>query len=279
MTRHANPDALVTTEWLAEHLDDPQVRLLDIGLGPSSYADGHIPGAISWDGFATLLGEGSAQNLDASAMATLLGQSGISNDSTIVVHADHNAVAPWVFWFLKTVGHDDVRVLDGGRAKWVAEGRPLTTDVPNIDPTSYAAASLEPSERAYIDQVRAAVGSNNQVLVDVRTPEEYRGEIFLQGLPSSDGSERAGHIPGAVHLYYEEALNEDGTFKPADELAALYANHGITPDKQAITYCAIGIRSAHTWFVLSELLGYPDVRSYDRSWNEWGRLPDTPVEP
>jgi thiosulfate/3-mercaptopyruvate sulfurtransferase len=206
----------------------------------------------------------------------LLSRSGIVNDTTIIVYSDHPAIAPWVLWYVKVFGHSDVRVLNGGRKKWLAEGRPLTTDLPVIAATSYTAKDPDPNFRALQEQVRAAMDQRDRVLVDVRTPQEYRGEWFMLEPPK--GAERAGHIPGAVHLYYEAALNADGTFRAADELSAIYGNRSITPDREAITYCAIGIRSAHTWFVLQYLLGFPQVRSYDGSWNEWGRLPDTPVE-
>lgn len=169
-----------------------------------------------------------------------------------------------------------MRVLDGGRGRWVADGRPLTTEVPTVSATSYTAREPDPAARALLDDVRAAVGRENHVLLDVRTAEEYRGEVFLME-PPRDG-ERAGHVPGATHLYYSAALNADDTFKSADELAALYAGRGVTAEKETITYCAVGMRSAHTWFVLTQLLGYPHVRSFDGSWNLWGRLPDTPVE-
>ena len=240
MTHYANPEVLVETQWLAEHLNDSQVRLLDVHIDPATYEVGHIPGAVFWNGLTTLLQSDYRVNFDTAAVEELFAQSGIANDTTVIVYSDQTAVAPWVFWFLKTVGHKDVRVLNGGRTKWVAEGRPLTTDVPSFSPTSYTAQAPEPSRRALLEQAQAAVGQGDQVLIDVRTPEEYRGEIFLLEPPQD--TERAGHIPGAVHLYYEAAMNEDGTFKSADELAALYADRGITADKQAITYCAVGIR-------------------------------------
>lgn len=276
MTHYANPDVIVDNEWLAAHLNDSKVRLLDVHMDPAMYEAGHIPGAVFWNGLTALLQADYRVNFDTMAVEALFSQAGIANDTTVIVYSDHTAVAPWVLWFLQTVGHGDVRVLNGGRAKWIAEGRPLSTALPTIPPTSYTARAPEPNRRAFLDQARAAVGRDDQVLIDVRTPEEYRGEIFLLEPPQN--TERAGHIPGAVHLYYEAAMNGDHTFKSADELALLYADQGITADKRAITYCAVGIRSAHTWFVLSQLLGYPQVRSYDGSWNEWGRLSDTPIE-
>ena len=276
MKSYAHPETLADPRWVAEHLNDPAVRIVDAHVNPEAYASGHIPGAVSWNAIGTLLTADWRLNFDRESVEGLCGRSGIANDTTVVVYSEHNAVAPWVFWFLKSVGHADVRVLDGGRRKWVAGGHALTTELPNVAATNYTAQDPDPALRALLDRVRAAVGKENPVLLDVRTAEEYRGELFLME-PPRDG-ERGGHVPGAVHLYYADALNADDTFKPAGELAALYAGHGVTADKETITYCAVGMRSAHTWFVLTQLLGYPHVRSFDGSWNVWGRLPDTPVE-
>lgn len=276
MANYANPSALVSVHWLAERLDDPQVRVIEIHHDRAPYDAGHIPGAVFWHGLTTLLQPDFRTNFDGASVEALLAQSGIAGDTTVVVYSDDSMIAPWGYWFLKSVGHDDVRVLDGGRKRWVAEGRQLTTAVPEVSPATHAAQVPDAERRATLDQVRAAVGDPEQLLLDVRTAAEYRGDVFMLGPPQ--GAERGGHIPGAVHLYYEEALNADGTFKSADDLSAVYAGRGVTADQRVTTYCAVGMRSAHTWFVLAELLGYPDVRSFDGSWNVWGRLPDTPIE-
>lgn len=273
---YAHPETLVDTDWVAVHLHDPQVRIVDVHIDPTPYRSGHIPGAVFWNAPETLLKPDWSINFDRQSVEELCGRSGIANDTTVIAYSDHSAIAPWVFWFLRSVGHADVRVLNGGRKNWVADGHPLTTEEPTVSAASYHAQDPNPDLRALQDRVRAAVGKEDRVLLDVRTPEEYRGELFL--LEAPQGTERAGHIPGATHLYYEAALNEDETFKAADELAALYAGRGVSADRETITYCAVGIRSAHTWFVLTQLLGYPHVRSFDASWNLWGRLPDTPVE-
>jgi thiosulfate/3-mercaptopyruvate sulfurtransferase len=276
MKDYAHPEVLVDTQWVVEHLNDPKVRIVDTHIDPAMYESGHIPGAVLWNGVETLLTSDWRINFDKKSVEDLCGRSGIDNDTTVIAYSDHNAFAPWVFWFLKSVGHADVRVLNGGRKKWIADGHALTTELPTVSAATYIAHDPDPDLRALQERVRAAVGKENHVLLDVRTPEEYRGELFLLEPPQE--TERAGHIPGATHLYYEAALNEDDTFKSADALAALYADQGITADKETITYCAVGIRSAHTWFVLTQLLGYPYVRSFDASWNLWGRLPDTPIE-
>ncbi len=276
MNKYAHPEVLVDPRWVSEHLNDPRVRVVEAHFDPAPYESGHIPGAVFWNPVGTLLTPEWRVNFDKAAVEELCGRSGIDNDTTVVACSEHNAVAPWLFWFLKSVGHADVRVLDGGRRKWAADGHALTTELPAVPTTTYAAQEPDPGLRALLEHVRSAVGNEKQVLLDVRASEEYRGEIFL--LKPPQGNERAGHIPGSIHLHYEDALNADDTFKSADELTALYTRHGVTADKETITYCAIGMRSAHTWFVLTQLLGYSAVRSFDASWNLWGRLPDTPVE-
>ncbi len=276
MEHPTHPHVLVDGQWLTDHLDDPNVRVIDIHLDPTLYEGGHIPGAVHWPALTTLLGPDFRTKFDVDATDALLGQSGITNEMTVIVCSDHRALGAWGFWFLKTIGHDRVWVLDGGMEKWRSDGRRLTTDVPQLIATEYRSTAPEDSRRAPLEEVLAAVDDGDSVLLDVRTPEEWRGEIFVVA-PPQDG-ERGGHLPGAVHLYYEHALNDDGTFKTVDELTELYAAHGLHHGKRVITYCAVGMRSAHAWFVLSQLLGWPDVSSFDGSWNQWGRLADTPIE-
>ncbi|MGE0820493.1 MAG: sulfurtransferase [Candidatus Binatia bacterium] len=276
MAGYAHPEVLVDSHWVADHLQDPNVRIIDTHIDPTTYEAGHIPGAVFWNGFTTILQPDLHVSFSTTAVEELLSRSGITPTTTVVAYSDHPAIAPWVFWFFRTFGHQDVRVLNGGRKKWLAEGRPLTTEVPVITPAAYPVPNPDPSLRVLLDDVRAAIHNQAQTLIDTRTPQEYRGEWFM--LEPPQGSERAGHIPGARHIYYESALNTDGTFKSAEELSAFYTGQGVSPTQDVITYCAIGIRAAHTWFVLKYLLGYPQVRSYDASWNEWGRLPDTPIE-
>jgi thiosulfate/3-mercaptopyruvate sulfurtransferase len=276
MTNYEHPEVLVDTQWVADHLNDPKVRLLDVHLDSTAYNAGHIPGALFWNAVGTLLRPDFRSIMEKAAVEALCSRSGIAHDTTVVAYGDFSAFGPWVFWYLKMFGHRDVRVLNGSRKKWVAEGRPLSTEVPVITATPYVAQPPDFTPRALQADVRAAIGSSGTVLIDTRRIAEYRGELFMMEPPKEN--ERAGHIPGAAYLYYEDALNPDGTFKSLADLAALYEGKGITREKDAITYCAVGIRAAHTWFVLKYLLDYPHVRSYDGSWNEWGRLADTPVE-
>ena len=281
MTNYAHPEVLVDPQWVADHLRDPTVRLIEVHLDPAStnpppYETGHIPGAVLWNSMTTLLRPDFRLNDDKAAVEGLLSRSGVVTDTTVVLYSDHPAVAPWALWYLHLFGHTAVRVLNGGRKQWLAEGRPLTAEIPVVTSTVYKAKDPDLTLRALREEVQAAVGKGTPVLLDVRRPQEYRGEWYMMGPPAE--GQRTGHIPGAVPLYYEAALQADGTFKAAQELAAVYGSQGVTPDKAAITYCAVGIRSAHTWFVLTQLLGYPHVKSYDGSWNDWANATDTPVE-
>jgi thiosulfate/3-mercaptopyruvate sulfurtransferase len=272
---YAYPEVLVDTQWVAEHLSDRKVRLIQTDMDITAYNSGHIPGAVFWNAFITFMQPDYRFNFEYKALSELLARSGIANDTTIIIYSNHNAGANCAFWLLKVFGHNDVRIMNGGRKKWLAEKRPLSTEIPTITPTIYTVQNFDTSIRALPEQVQAAINTDS-VLVDVRTHQEYCGELFLMNPPEK--TQRVGHIPSAIHLFYELALNEDDTFKSAEELYALYHSKGITPDKEVITYCAVGARSSHTWFVLKYLLGYENVRNYDGSWNEWSRLPDTPVE-
>lgn len=276
MTTDTADTPVVDGDWLETHLDDPQVRVIGVHLDPDAFNAGHIAGSVSWPAIGTVLLEDYRHNFAPDHVARLLGGSGIGDDTTVVVYSEHPAIAPWVYWYLRTIGHDRVRVLDGGLSRWTAEKRPLTTDATAVAAVEYHPKPFDDSRQARIDDVRAAIDDPASVLLDVRTAEEHRGELFMLEPPVGD--ERAGHIPDATHVYYEETLTGDATFRPVEELTELYAQRGVTPDRSVITYCAVGMRSAQAWFVLSELLGYPDVRSYDRSWNEWGRLADTPID-
>lgn len=276
LSQYAHPEVLVDTQWIIDHLSDSKVRLIEVDVTPKAYNQGHIPGAVFWHAFTDLLLPDQRMNFDPVAMEKRLARSGITNDTTVIAYGDHPATGGWIFWLLNVFGHYDVRVLNGGRQKWIAEGRPLTTEQPIITPTDYHAQAPDASLRADYEYVRESLGQADRVLVDVRTAQEYTGEWFFNKPP--EGTERAGHIPGAVHVDCELVLNDDGTFKPFDALQSLYSSKGITPNKEVLPYCAIGARSGYTWFVLKYLLGYPKVRNYDGSWNEWSKLLKMPIE-
>lgn len=268
------PETLVSTQWLAEHLDDPKLRIVEIDLDSQAYDQGHIPGSIFWSAM-TQLSSNMTLNLDPRFIAKLLSDSGITNDMTVVtVHGGYAATSGCTFWLLKLLGHQNVKILNGGRQKWQQEGLPLTTDKTQVAPTSYPIPDIDSTLRITATEVKKSIEQENCILLDVRTAQEYRGEIYLQAPPQAD--ELAGHIPGAVNIYYELAHNEDGTFKSAVDLQKIYGDLD-AENKLIILYCAVGGRSAHTWFILKYLLGYPEVKNYDGSWNEWSRLTNSPI--
>jgi thiosulfate/3-mercaptopyruvate sulfurtransferase len=280
MTTYAHPEVLVDTSWVADHLNDPKVRLVESNEDVLLYNTGHIPGAVKLDWLAELNDPVTRDYLDHERFAQLLAAKGIGNDTTVVFYGDKsNWWATYAFWVFKLFGHEDARILDGGRAKWVAEGRELTRDVPNHPPATYKAPPRDDSTiRAFRDQVREHIKGSGNALVDVRSPQEFSGEKLHMPDYPQEGTLRGGHIPTAANIPWGKAANEDGTFKSRAELEQLYASQGITPDKDVITYCRIGERSSHSWFVLTYLLGYPQVRNYDGSWTEWGNAVGVPIE-
>jgi thiosulfate/3-mercaptopyruvate sulfurtransferase len=270
---------LVTTEWLAEHLDDEALVVAEVDEDPDLYEEGHIPGAVKLHWREDLQDPVERDVVDRETFERLLGRRGIGTDTAVVLYGDkNNWFAAYAYWYLKVYGHGDVRILDGGRQKWIDEGRELVTDVPSPEAREYRAQERDESIRAYRDQVREWIVGQEVALVDVRSPAEYSGELIAPPGYEQEGAQRAGHIPTAASIPWASAVRDDGTFKPAEELRELYAAKGVGPDAPVTAYCRIGERSAHTWFVLRELLGYEDVRNYDGSWTEWGNLVDVPIE-
>ena len=273
---YAKP-VLVTTDWLAEHLGDEGLVVGEVDENPDLYDEGHIPGAIKLHWREDLQDPVERDLVEKDAFEQLMGSRGISNETTIVLYGDkNNWFAAYAYWYLKIYGHEDVRILDGGRQKWIDESRELTTDEPQVSPASYSARERDETIRTRRDAVLQTIGRD--ALVDVRSPQEYSGELIAAPGYEQEGAQRAGHIPTAQSIPWAQAVKDDGTFKSADELRELYGAKGITPDRSVTAYCRIGERSAHTWFVLRELLGYEDVRNYDGSWTEWGNLIDVPIE-
>ena len=275
---YAKP-VLVDTDWLAEHLSDEQVVVAEVDENPDVYDEGHIPGAVKLHWRDDLQDPVERDLVDKPTFERLMSERGISNDSTVVLYGDkNNWFAAYAYWYLKIYGHQDVRILDGGRQKWVDEKRELTTDAPSPSPTEYTASERDENIRARRDAVQQAIGEQSKALVDVRSPQEYSGELVSPPGYEQEGAQRAGHIPTAASIPWAQAVRDDGTFKPAGELRELYTTKGVTPEKDVTAYCRIGERSAHTWFVLRELLGYEKVKNYDGSWTEWGNLVDVPIE-
>ena len=275
---YANPDVLVSTEWVSQHLDDPKVRIVESDEDVLLYEVGHIPGAVNLDWHTDEQDPVMRDFVDKAGFERLMSSRGIANDTTVVFYGDkNNWYAAYTFWLFKLYGHQDCRIMDGGRAKWEAEGRPLTREASSYPATQYRAQEPDLSIRAFRDQVLAHQQAGRP-LIDVRSPDEYSGKLLHMANYPQEGAQRGGHIPTAKNIPWGTAANADGTFKSAAELREIYGGRGVTPDQPVIAYCRIGERSAHTWFALTQLLGYPDVRNYDGSWTEWGSLVRAPIE-
>jgi len=271
---------LVSTEWVAEHLNDPNVRIVEADEDPLLYEVGHVPNAVKLDWHVDVQDPVRRDFVNKADFEALMRRYGIKNDTTVVFYGDkNNWYAAYSYWLVKLYGHQDARIMNGGRTKWGGEGRQETKDVPTFEQTSYTAQEPNLTIRAFRRQVEETLGKQGIALIDVRSPDEYTGKMLHMVNYPQEGAQRGGHIPGAKSIPWATAANpQDGTFKSAEELKQIYGGKGITPDKQVIAYCRIGERSAHTWFVLTQLLGYQHVRNYDGSWTEWGNLVAAPIE-
>jgi thiosulfate/3-mercaptopyruvate sulfurtransferase len=278
MTAQNASNVLVSTDWVSQHLSDPAVKIAEVDVDTAAYEQGHVPGAVGWNWTTQLCDTLVRDIAPKDKIEHLLGESGIDNGTTIILYGDNNNwFAAWAFWQLKLYGHADVRIMDGGRKKWLAEGKELGTDAPRPATKSYKAKAPDNSLRAFLPEVLDVVKGHKASLVDVRSPAEFTGEILAPpGLPET--CQRGGHIPGAKSMPWAKLANDDGTFKSVDEIKKLYDGVGVNGDKPIITYCRIGERSSHSWFALKYLLGYNNVKNYDGSWTEWGNLVGAPVE-
>jgi thiosulfate/3-mercaptopyruvate sulfurtransferase len=278
MRNYAHPETLVSTDWVEQHTSDPNIRIVEVDVDTKAYDEGHVRGAIGWAWNSQLCDTVRRDILPKALLEQLLASSGIANDTTVVIYGDNNNwFAAWALWQLKIYGHKDVRLMNGGRKKWLAEGRDVTLEVPVMPAATYRATGPDNSLRAFLPQVQAALEGGAHALVDVRSPQEFTGEILAPpGLPET--CQRGGHIPSARSIPWGKACNDDGTFRSADELHSIYGAEGIDGSKPVIAYCRIGERSSHTWYVLKYLLGFDKVVNYDGSWTEWGNLVGAPVE-
>jgi thiosulfate/3-mercaptopyruvate sulfurtransferase len=271
-------DVLVDTQWVEDHLDDDSIRIVEVDENPALYEEAHIPGAIGFDWKHDLQDQVKRDFLGPQEFGELFGSRGISNGHQIVLYGDRNNwFAAYTYWYLKYYGHDNVHLVNGPREKWISEGRPTSTDVPEYEPQTFEAKPGDDAIRAKRDEVLESLDKGTR-LVDVRSPQEYSGELISMAGYEQEGAQRSGHIPGAASVPWAQAVQEDGTFKPADDLRRLYSDKGVVNGDPVIAYCRIGERSAHTWFVLHELLGVDDVKNYDGSWTEWGNMVDVPIE-
>ncbi len=278
MSEYEHPEVLVVTDWVAGHVDDPKVRLVEVDVDTSAYEKGHLKNAVAWNWTSQLQDNVRRDVLGQRQFEELCSNSGIASDTILILYGDNNNwFAAYALWQCKYFGHKDVRLMNGGRKKWELEGRSFTTDVPNFPRTNYKAAPPDESIRARREQIFSILDQRNAYLVDVRSTDEFTGKIIAPA-GMTETAQRGGHIPTAVNIPWSKAVNEDGTFKNYDELAKLYGSLGVKSDKETVAYCRIGERSSHTWFVLKYLLGFGKVRNYDGSWTEWGNLVDAPIE-
>ncbi len=271
-------DVLVDTDWVAEHLDDDGIRIVEVDENPALYAESHIPGAIGFDWKRDLQDQVKRDFLGPREFGELIGSRGISNEHTVLLYGDRNNwFAAYTYWYFKYYGHDGVKLINGPREKWIEEGRETSSEAPSYEATEFEAKDPDRDIRAFRDEVLDALDEDTK-LVDVRSPQEYSGELIAMAGYEQEGAQRGGHIPGAASVPWAQAVNEDGTFKSKDELEELYKSKGVLNGDPIIAYCRIGERSAHTWFVLHELLGKDDVKNYDGSWTEWGNMVDVPID-
>ena len=271
---YAHPEVLVNTQWVEDHLKDPKVRVAEVDYDPkANYMLGHAPGAVLFDWKEDINDPLTRNIFSKPSCEDLLQRAGINNDTTLILYGDfNNWFAAFAFWVFKYYGYDDIRLMNGGRKKWLEEDRPLSKDIPEYPKGNFKAAEPDNSIRVFLNYVRDSIESSQKVLIDVRSPKEFTGEILAPPEYPTEHAQRGGHIPGALNIPWSQAVSEDGTFKSAEELKKLYESKGITSNKEVIAYCRIGERSSHTWFVLKYLLGYPDVKNYDGSWTEWGNM-------
>jgi len=275
---YSHPEVLVDIKWVEDHLNDPKVRIAEVDYDPTAnYVLGHIPGSVLLDWKVDINDPVARNILSKEACQELLQRIGVNNDTTLVLYGDfNNWFAAFAFWSLTYYGVKNMKLMNGGRKKWLEEDKPLTKDIPTYPPGNFKSSDPDNNIRVFLKYVSDTLGS--KVLVDVRSPKEFTGEILAPPEYPTEHAQRGGHIPGAANIPWAQAVNEDGTFKSADELTKIYQAKGITPDKEVISYCRIGERSSHTWFVLKYLLGYPDVKNYDGSWTEWGNMINNPIE-
>ena len=277
---YKHPEVVVETSWVTEHLKDGSIRIAEVDYDPATnYNLGHIPGAVLFDWRKDMNDQLRRDIVSREQLEELLGRAGVSSSTKLVLYGDfNNWFAAFAYWILKYYGVENVVLMNGGRKKWIAEDKAVTKDIPSYSRTTFKVENPNENIRTYVDYVKSSLNNNSRVLVDVRSPAEFTGEVTAPPEYPNEHAQRGGHIPGAVNIPWAQAVKEDGTFKSAEELSKLYQSKGVTPDKEIITYCRIGERSSFTWFVLKYLLGYPNVRNYDGSWTEWGNLVRNPIQ-